>query len=108
MSSKISKKANQPKKLKCRTCKRSFCAVKRADGSYRIKFLDNPPAADCSKHIGSGLCQWEVNKRRQQLWNKVAPTFEGKPAAFLTAVPPHRIVPFDKLSKLKLEDEKRA
>ena len=106
--SKVSKEASQSKKLICRACKRSFCAVRRADGSWRTRFPGNLPPADCSEHIDSGLCRWEVIRRRQQLWNKIAPAFKGKPAAFLTAVPPHRIVPFDKLSELKLEDEKRA
>lgn len=43
---------------------------------------ENPPATTCEAHIGSALCRWEVQKQRRDLWEKVAPVFDGRPAAF--------------------------
>jgi hypothetical protein len=104
----ISNKPRQPKALKCRACNGKFCTTKQADGSWHTDFPNEPPSADCKEHINSGLCRWEVNKLREQLWEKVAPFLKDRPVAFLTAVPPHRTVPFDKLGELRLQDEKRA
>ena len=80
----------------------------RPDGRSRTKFAGSPPSADCKEHTDSGLCPWEVNKVHPNLCARVAPVFKNAPAAFLTAVPPHRIVPFDKFGELTLGDEKRA
>ncbi len=95
-------------KLRCRACRQSFCARKEADGGWRTQFPSEPPSWHCAAHVNSALCRWEVNKLRTQLWEKMAPHFEGKSAAFLTVVLPHRTVPYDKLGKLRLRDEKRA
>jgi hypothetical protein len=49
-----------------------------------------------------------VNKQRRELWEKVAPFFDGKPTAYLTLVPPQRLVGFDQLASFNSENEKRA
>src|SRR5690349_992453 len=100
--------SKEVKKLRCRACKENFCAVKQADGSWYTESLNEPPSPSCREHIGSNLCRWEVDKFREQMWNTVAPAFEGKPAAYLTIVPSDRTVPFDKLGSIELQNEKRA
>ena len=45
---------------------------------------------------------------RQQLWTKVARSFYGKPATYLTLVPPRRLAAFDQLANINMEAEKRA
>ena len=97
-----------PLKLKCRTCGQSFAATKKPDGAWRIAFDKKPPSTTCKSHRGSALCRWEVHKQRRKLWKKVAHAFEGRPAAFLTLVPPHRLVAFDQIGSINLENEKRA
>ncbi len=100
--------SENPSPLKCRTCGQSFTRSQKPCGGWRIAFDKRPPSTICKVHIGSALCRWEVIKQRRQLWRKIAPFFQGKPAAFLTLVPPKRLVAFDKLIKLNLENEKRA
>jgi len=94
--------------LKCRTCRQSFAATRMPDGGWHTAFDENPPSATCRSHIGSALCRWEVRKQRQKLWEQVARAFEGRPAAFLTMVPPHRLVAYDRVADINLENEKRA
>ena len=78
--------------LKCRTCSQRFAASRMLDGGWHIAFDKEPPSATCRSHIGSALCRWEVQKLRQKLWEQVAPFFDGRPAVFLTMVPPRRLV----------------
>src|SRR5215210_4892348 len=94
--------------LKCRTCSQSFAARKMLDGGWRIAFDKKPPSTTCRSHRGSALCRWEVNKQRRELWKKVAPFFHGRQAAYLTLVPPRRLVGFDQVAEINLENEKRA
>jgi hypothetical protein len=49
-----------------------------------------------------------VHKQRRQLWRKIVLIFWRKPAAFLTLVPLGRLVAFDQLASVNLENEKRA
>ena len=78
--------------LKCRTCGQCFDATRMLDGGWHIAFNEKPPSATCRSHIGSALCRWEVQKQRRKLWEQVALFFDGRPAAFLTMVPPRRLV----------------
>ena len=78
------------------------------DGGWRIAFAKKPPSTTCRSHQGSALCRWEVHKLRRELWKKVAPVFNGQPAAFLTMVPPQRLVAYDQVADINLENEKRA
>ena len=94
--------------LKCRTCGQSFAATKKPDGGWRIAFDRKPPSTTCRSHRGSALCRWEVHKQRRKLWKKVAPAFDGRPATFLTLVPPHRLVAYDQVAGINMENEKRA
>ena len=94
--------------LKCRTCRQSFATTRRPDGGWHIAFDKKPPSATCRSHIGSALCRWEVQKQRRELWEKAAPFFDGRPAAFLTMVPPRRLVAYDQVADNNLENEKRA
>ncbi len=98
----------KPLQLKCRTCGQRFAASKMLDGGWHIAFGKKPPSVTCRSHIGSALCRWEVQKQRRRLWEKVAPFFEGRTAAFLTMVPPHRLVAFHQVADINLENEKRA
>ncbi len=100
-----------PKKstqLKCRTCCQRFAASKMLDGGWHIAFDKKPPSTTCRSHIGSALCRWEVQKRRRKLWEQVARAFDGRPAAFLTMVPPRRLVAYHQVAEINLENEKRA
>src|SRR4051794_6059815 len=47
-------------------------------------FIRKPPSPICKAHRGSALCRWEMHKQRRKLWRKIAPSFQGRPAAFLT------------------------
>ena len=78
------------------------------DGRWHTAFNKKPPSITCRSHIGSGLCRWEVQKQRRKLWKELAPFFDGQPAAFLTMVPPHRLVAYDRVADINLENEKRA
>src|SRR3954468_12149881 len=100
--------SKDPSLLKCRTCSQSFARSKKPCGGWRIAFNKKPPSAICKSHRGSGLCRWEVHKFRWHLWKKIAPFFQGTPAAFLTLVPPRRLIAFDQLASINLENEKRA
>ncbi len=100
--------SENPSPLKCRTCGQSFTRSQKPGGGWRIAFDKKPPSTICKAHIGSALCRWEVHKQRRQLRRKIAPFFQGKPASFLTLVPPQRLVAYDQLTKLNLENEKRA
>ncbi len=77
------------------------------DGGWHIAFDKKPRSTTCRSHIGSALCRWEVQERRRELWEKVAPFFDGRPAAFLTMVPPHRLVADHQVADIDLENEKR-
>ena len=94
--------------LKCRTCGKSFAASKMPDGGWRIAFDKRPPSATCRSHRGSALCRWEVHKQRRKLWEQVARAFNGRPVAFLRMTPPHRLVAYDLVADINLENEKRA
>jgi hypothetical protein len=94
--------------LKCRACKLSFAASKMALGGWHVATGKKPPSCTCSTHSGTALCRWEVRKFRQQLWNKMEPAFHDRPVVFLTMVPPRRLVAFDQLGIINLENEKRA
>ena len=94
--------------LKCRTCHQSFAATRTPDDGWHIAFDKEPPSATCRSHIGSALCRWEVQEQRRKLWEQVAHAFDGRPAAFLTMVPPHRLVAYDRVAEINLENEKRA
>ncbi len=98
----------KPLKLKCRTCRQSFAATRSPDGGWHIDFDKKPPSTTCRSHIGSGLCRWEVQKQRRALWEQVAHASDERPAAFLTMVPPHRLVAYDRVADINLENEKRA
>src|SRR4028118_307223 len=100
--------ARKPLKLKCRTCRQSFATTRMLDGRWHTAFNKKPPSITCRSHIGSGLCRWEVQKQRRKLWKELAPFFDGQPAAFLTMVPPHRLVAFHWVADINLENEKRA
>ena len=92
--------------LKCRTCSQRFAATRKPDGGWHIAFDKKPPSTTCRSHIGSALCRWEVHEQRRKLWEQVAHAFDGRPAAFLTMVPPHRLVAYDRVAEIDLENEK--
>ena len=94
--------------LKCRTCHQSFAATRMLDGGWHIAFDKKPPSTTCRSHIGSALCRWEVQEQRRKLWEQVARAFDGRPAAFLTMVPLRRLVAYDQVAEIKLENEKRV
>ena len=85
--------------LRCRTCRQSFAATRMLDAGWHIAFDKKPPSTTCRSHIGSALCRWEVQKLRRKLWEQVARAFDGRPAASLTMVPPHRLVGYDQMSE---------
>ncbi len=94
--------------LNCRTCSQRFAATRRPDGGWHIAFDKEPPSSTCRSHRGSARCRWEVVKYRRKLWEQVARVFDGRPAAFLTMVPPRRLVAYDQVADINLENEKRA
>lgn len=98
----------KPLQLPCRTCSEKFATSKMPDGGWRIAIDQMPPSATCEAHPGSALCRREVHKQRRELWEMVAPAFDGRPAAFLTMVPPRRLVAYDQVAAINLENEKRA
>ena len=73
-----------------------------------LAFDKKPPSATCRSHRGSTLCRREVHKQRRKLWEQVAHAIDGRPAAFLTMVPLRRLVAYDQVAEIKLENEKRV
>lgn len=94
--------------LQCRECGGSFCAKKTRSGGWRTEFESKPPSPICRSHRRSLLCRWEVHKYRRRLWRQAAPRFRGGAAAYVTLVPPRRVLPFGTLAGVRVADELRA
>jgi hypothetical protein len=54
------------------------------------------------------LRRWEVHRFRHRLWRNIRPLFEGRPVAYVTLVPPRRIVPFGALPQVREANEARS
>jgi hypothetical protein len=104
----LEKMSNDHVTRRCRACRMNFSVAKTARGGWRTKFESTPPSPTCKSHRNSPLCRWAVRRARARLWKQVKHRCVGVPAAFVTLVPPRRVVAFHQLSTLKIEDFLRS
>ena len=52
--------------------------------------------------------RWEVHRFRHRLWRNIRPLFEGRPVAYVTLVPPRRIVLLGALPQVRETNEARS